>query len=57
MDTTQLEMLRNWNGELRFLQNFKLVRISRKHLETSKQGIVKEKKAVINKTISEMCVE
>lgn len=26
-------MLRNWNGELRFLQNFKLKRFSRKNLQ------------------------
>lgn len=26
-------MLRNWNGELRFLQNFKLKRFSRKSLQ------------------------
>lgn len=29
----QLEMLRNWNGELRLLQNFKLKRFSRKSLQ------------------------
>ncbi|PNF23381.1 hypothetical protein B7P43_G13189 [Cryptotermes secundus] len=29
----QLAMLRNWNGELRFLQNFKLKRFSRKNLQ------------------------
>jgi hypothetical protein len=29
----QLEMLRNWNGELRLLQNFKLKRFNRKSLQ------------------------
>jgi hypothetical protein len=29
----QLEMLRNWNGELRLLQNFKLKRFNRKELQ------------------------
>jgi hypothetical protein len=29
----QLEMLQNWNGELRLLQNFKLKRFSRKSLQ------------------------
>ncbi|CAG4931570.1 unnamed protein product [Colias eurytheme] len=32
MDANQMEVLRNWNGELRFLQHFKLKRIARKHL-------------------------
>lgn len=32
MDAQQMEVLMNWNGELRFLQNFKLKRIARKHL-------------------------
>lgn len=32
MDMHQMEVLRNWNGELRFLQNFKLRRFARKHL-------------------------
>ncbi|CAK1552391.1 unnamed protein product [Leptosia nina] len=32
MDKQQVEVLKNWNGELRYLQNFKLCRISRKQL-------------------------
>ncbi|XP_075983684.1 translation machinery-associated protein 16 homolog [Anticarsia gemmatalis] len=32
LDHQQMEVLRNWNGELRFLQHFKLRRIARKHL-------------------------
>lgn len=32
MDVQQVEVLRNWNGELRYLQHFKLKRIARKHL-------------------------
>lgn len=32
MDPQQMEVLRGWNGELRFLQHFKLKRIARKHL-------------------------
>ncbi|XP_045771062.1 translation machinery-associated protein 16 homolog [Maniola jurtina] len=32
MDVKQMEVLRNWNGELRFLQHFKLKRVTRKHL-------------------------
>ncbi|XP_068623759.1 translation machinery-associated protein 16 homolog [Battus philenor] len=32
MDQHQMEVLKNWNGELRFLQHFKLKRISRKSL-------------------------
>lgn len=32
MDHSQMEVLRKWNGELRFLQNFKLKRFAKKHL-------------------------
>ncbi|KAG7303260.1 hypothetical protein JYU34_011727 [Plutella xylostella] len=32
MDHQQMKVLKNWNGELRFLQHFKLKRICRKHL-------------------------
>lgn len=32
LDRQQMEVLKNWNGELRFLQHFKLRRIARKHL-------------------------
>ncbi|KAJ2940205.1 hypothetical protein O0L34_g11772 [Tuta absoluta] len=32
LDVQQMEVLRNWNGELRFLQHFKLKRFSKKHL-------------------------
>lgn len=32
LDKQQMEVLKNWNGELRFLQHFKLRRIARKHL-------------------------
>ncbi|CAG5047318.1 unnamed protein product [Parnassius apollo] len=32
MDRHQIEILKSWNGELRYLQHFKLKRISRKHL-------------------------
>ena len=45
LDLKQLELLRKWEGELRFLQHFKLKRYSRKHLDqlanTSKFGSVK----------------
>ncbi|XP_069688769.1 translation machinery-associated protein 16 [Periplaneta americana] len=34
MNAKQLEILRSWNGELRFLQNFKLKRFSRKNLQS-----------------------
>ncbi|KAG6443116.1 translation machinery-associated protein 16 homolog [Manduca sexta] len=32
MDVEQMSVLRNWNGELRFLQHFKLRRFAKKHL-------------------------
>lgn len=35
----QVKLLRDWNGELRYLQNFKLCRLGKKHLqETSKDS-------------------
>lgn len=33
LNKTQLNLLRNWEGELRFLQNFKLVRYTKMKLE------------------------
>ncbi|KAE8747985.1 hypothetical protein FOCC_FOCC005375 [Frankliniella occidentalis] len=35
LDASQVKILREWNGELRFLQNFKLVRLGKKHLQES----------------------
>lgn len=32
MDAQQMTVLKEWNGELRYLQHFKLKRIARKHL-------------------------
>lgn len=32
LDHQQMQVLKNWNGELRYLQHFKLKRIARKHL-------------------------
>ncbi|XP_049879606.1 translation machinery-associated protein 16 homolog [Pectinophora gossypiella] len=32
MDAQQMEVLKTWNGELRYLQHFKLRRFSKKHL-------------------------
>lgn len=32
LDRQQMDVLKKWNGELRFLQHFKLRRIARKHL-------------------------
>lgn len=32
LDAHQVKLLREWNGELRFVQNFKLKRVARKHL-------------------------
>lgn len=33
LDDRNLDFIRKWNGELRFLQNIKLVRLGRKHLK------------------------
>ncbi|KAK3911753.1 Translation machinery-associated protein 16 [Frankliniella fusca] len=35
LDEGQVKILREWNGELRFLQNFKLVRLGKKNLHES----------------------
>lgn len=37
MNSKQLQILRNWNGELRFLQNFALKRISLPKLQLKNQ--------------------
>ncbi|KAK6628166.1 hypothetical protein RUM43_001978 [Polyplax serrata] len=37
LNKTQLNLLRNWEGELRFLQNFKLVRYTKMKLEEAKK--------------------
>lgn len=52
LNPKQLSMLMEWEGELRFLQNFKIVRYSRKHLE----GLVQRTKSddkVANKETAE----
>ncbi|KAL3278185.1 hypothetical protein HHI36_013524 [Cryptolaemus montrouzieri] len=36
MNSEQFELLRTWNGELRFLPNFKLKRYSEKYLQSRK---------------------
>lgn len=63
MDAKQLEMLKNWNGELRYLQNFVLKRIGKIHLESSKSKpneaiTLKDRNVVTNhKTAVNMDVE
>lgn len=59
LDEAQMKVLKEWNGELRFLQNFKLVRLGKKHLqdETSNASMdcsttSKETKSDSNKTPS-----
>lgn len=46
LNATQVEMLKGWNGELRFLPNFKLRRIGKKHLsaEAGKSPVSKDRK-------------
>lgn len=46
MDIKQLEMLKNWKGELRFLQNFVLKRFNKMHLESLKS----KSKDLVNKS-------
>lgn len=57
LNPQQVEMLRNWNGELRFLPNFKLRRISKKFLNSEKEKR-KLKSVSSNKCRQEeMCTE
>lgn len=37
-----MKLIKNWNGELRFLPNFKLRRISKKQLDVEKNKSTKE---------------
>ncbi|CAH0553410.1 unnamed protein product [Brassicogethes aeneus] len=39
LDARQFNMLKEWNGELRFLQNFKIKRYSRKNLEEERKKL------------------
>lgn len=43
-------MLRNWNGELRLLPNFKFRRFGKKHLKDALQRMEKQTKPVVNKS-------
>ncbi|XP_016915709.1 translation machinery-associated protein 16 homolog [Apis cerana] len=38
LNPTQCEMLRNWNGELRYMTNFKFRRFGKKHLNALKKA-------------------
>jgi hypothetical protein len=55
----QLDMLRNWNGELRLLQNFKLRRFNRKSLqdlmtcpEPNQEGLVADDYITVKSAVS-----
>ncbi|KAG5885728.1 Translation machinery-associated protein 16-like protein [Gonioctena quinquepunctata] len=53
LDTIQFNVLKTWNGELRFLQNFKLRRFSKNNLEEEKRKLEKVLKASSGKTVDE----
>ncbi|XP_017758596.1 PREDICTED: translation machinery-associated protein 16 homolog [Eufriesea mexicana] len=44
LNATQCQMLREWNGELRYLTNFKFRRFGKRHLEETLQKASKEPK-------------
>lgn len=44
-------MLRNWTGELKYMNNFKFRRFGRKHLSETQQKASKEPKEQSNKSI------
>ncbi|XP_017888697.1 translation machinery-associated protein 16 [Ceratina calcarata] len=49
LNTAQCEMLRNWDGDLRYLTNFKFRRFGRKHLsETLQKGSREPKRETTN---------
>lgn len=50
---SQCEMLRNWNGELRYLQNFKFRRFGKKHLNDALQKVNKQITVDTNKMESQ----
>ncbi|XP_076643234.1 translation machinery-associated protein 16 [Halictus rubicundus] len=44
LNATQCDMLRKWNGELRYLPNFKFIRFGKKHLNDALQKASKQPK-------------
>lgn len=44
LNPTQCEMLRNWNGELRYMTNFKFRRFGKRHLNEALKRANKESK-------------
>ncbi|XP_020293719.1 translation machinery-associated protein 16 [Pseudomyrmex gracilis] len=50
LTSTQCEMLRNWNGELRLLSNFKFRRFGKKHLKDALLRMEKRTMTVVNKS-------
>ncbi|KAJ8920469.1 hypothetical protein NQ315_005337 [Exocentrus adspersus] len=55
MDPVQLELLKTWSGELRYLQNFKLKRFSEKNLEEENRKLNKPMKSIQSGEI--MCTD
>lgn len=53
LNPAQLSILLKWNGELRFLQHFKLVRYSKAKLESLKMKQSKDQEVQANKEIGE----
>lgn len=49
LTASQCKMLKNWNGELRYLPNFKFTRFSKKQLNDALQEAKKQPKVHTNK--------
>lgn len=54
LDEAQMKVLKEWNGELRFLQNFKLVRLGKKHLQDQSSDITMDCLTKSTETSKEM---
>lgn len=55
LDVRQMKLLRTWNGELKYLQNFKLRRIGKPHLEklkskTADENLEANEATIVSKT-------
>ncbi|CAL7934108.1 unnamed protein product [Xylocopa violacea] len=51
LNTSQCNMLRNWNGELKYLTNFKFRRFGKKHLDEALQKAAKEPKECAKRNV------
>lgn len=48
MDSIQFKLLKDWNGELRFIQNFKLKRFSKVNIDEKTKTFISSKQSIDN---------